>query len=268
MPYFDHFENDLNLDYEILTHHNLEVLIPKYRNLLQLAKKQKYVGEYPFITSDYIGNVIDNLESLYFSYTYDGLYFRQKAMVRNLTNEKFLGKYWLNEKVFIHGGYRHLPTHFEFPANLNFYREGSYLNFDFQATKGKTYSILVLGMARSLGEMAGVNLNECLHVGGGYRWTFNKYDKAYKKGLVKSDEILFEQKINPFDSLIVKKSLQINSNGLIVEKVDWDKIMEGVKQTDKGLYNNMKYTKTDYLRYDKHIYIVNSPMNEALKNDD
>lgn len=265
LPYFNKINNEITIDYELLTHHDLDTLIPQFRKILIQSKKQNLIGDYPFITPQYIKTVIDNLESLYLAYNFDHLNFRQKAMVRNLTDDQFLGRYWLNEKVFIHGGYRHLPTHFKFPDNLNFYREGSYLTYDFALTKGKTYSIQVIGIARSLGAMAEIDLKDCLHVGGGYKWSFNKYQNAYKKDLIQSDEFLFEWKINSFDSLIVKKALQNNSIGVMIETAEWSEIMEKTKYIDKGQYKNLKYVKSDYLNYDKHIYFIKSPFTVARK---
>jgi hypothetical protein len=263
IPYFNKIQVDTTTDIDNLTDIDLGELLPEYRKKLEFAKERKLIGAYPFVNHEYIKTVIDNLEALYKSYHFEFSYYRQKAIVRNLTDSAFLGKYWLGHKVFLHGGNHHTPNNFQYPDNGNFYREGCYLTYDFPYTKNKTYSIIVNGLARSLNKMAEIELDSCLHVGGGYRRSLKKFQKAYKKDLITPNEYYLEWKIGSVDSLIVKSSLENQHIGFLINKLEWKSIMDKTKNTDTKQYRNLKYAFDKYKRYDKHIYFVKSPITEA-----
>jgi hypothetical protein len=263
IPYFNKIQVDTITDVDNLIDIDLGVLLPEYREKLEIATKRKLVGDYPFITHDYIKTVIDNLEALYKSYHFEFSYYRQKAIIRNLTDSAFLGKYWLGHKVFIHGGSHHTPNNFRYPDNGNFYREGCYLTYDFSYTMNKTYSINANGLARSLNSMAETKLDSCLHVGSGYRRSLNKFQKAYKKELITPDEFYFEWKIGSVDSLIVKSSLENQMVGQLINQLEWNSIMNRMESLNKKEYRNLKYGFDNFKRYDKHIYFVKSPITKA-----
>ncbi|MCK4663307.1 MAG: hypothetical protein KAT68_10605 [Bacteroidales bacterium] len=265
IPYFDKIETDTTVDIENLTVIDLGTLLPEFKVKLKRAKEQNLIGNYPFITHLYIGTVIDNLEALYKAYYFEFNYYRQKAIIRNLTDTAFLGKYWLNNKVFIHGGGYHTPTHFEYPDNGNFYREGSYLAYDFSLTKGKTYSIMAKGLALCLGETFEIELDSCLHVGSGYKSILKKYQKVYKRDIIRPQEYLFDNEINSYDSLMVKKAIQINSDAIMINSIDWNNILNETKNKNSKQYLNLKYYYDTYKRYDKHIYVVKSPLTKVRK---
>lgn len=263
VPYFNSIAIPININVEDVTVSDLGGIIDEFRNKLKIAEKDKRVGKYPFLTVDYIRTVVDNLESLYKSYRYEFNYYRQKAMIRNITNNNFLGKYWKGKKIFLHAGSYHTPSKFKYPDNGNFYREGSYLSYEFPYTKGKTYSVLAIGHAKSLDKMANIDLKECLHVGSSYRRSINKFQKAYKKKLINSQEPFYEWKIKSLDSLIVKKALYGNMNGIVVSKIKWDAIFTKMRSENKDDYKKIKNERDTYSRYDKLIFFVSSPINET-----
>jgi len=119
------------------------------REVLIVAKDENIVGRYPFLTADYIERVVQNLESTFAAYTQDLHLHRQKAMIRNLTDSRFLGASFTSGNVLLHAGGSHTPTHVPHSMGDNFHREGSYLTYEFEPTKGKTFSLFLSGHAFS-----------------------------------------------------------------------------------------------------------------------
>jgi hypothetical protein len=118
-------------------------------DVLIVAKDENIVGRYPFLTADYVERVIENLESTFAAYTQDMQQHRQKAMIRNLTNSRFLGASFKSGNVLLHAGGSHTPTHVPHSMRDSFHREGSYLTYEFEPTKGKTFSLFLSGFAFS-----------------------------------------------------------------------------------------------------------------------
>ena len=263
IPYFNSIGMNINMNVEDVTVSDLKEIIQDFRNKIEIAEKRKSIGKYSFLTPNYISTVIDNLESLYKSYRYEFYFYRQKAMVRNITDEKFLGKYWKDKKMFLHSGSYHTPSKFEYPDQGNFYREGSYLSYEFPYTKGKTYSIVAIGLAKSLSDMADIDLKDCLHVGSAYRRSIDKFQKAYKKSLINTEEAFLENKIRSLDSLIVKKALTKNFNGILINNIEWSSILSKLKEVNKEGYKKVKEEQDTYGRYDKLILFISSPINET-----
>jgi hypothetical protein len=77
------------------------------KEVLIVAKDEKVVGRYPFLTADYIEKVIENLESTYAAYTQDFTQHRQPAMIRNITDSRFLGSSFTSGNVLLHAGALH-----------------------------------------------------------------------------------------------------------------------------------------------------------------
>jgi hypothetical protein len=119
------------------------------RDVLIVAKDKNIVGRYPFLTADYVERVIENLESTFAAYTQDMQQHRQKAMIRNLTDSRFLGASFKSGNVLLHAGGSHTPTHVPHSMSDSLHREGSYLTYEFEPTKGKTFSLFLSGFAFS-----------------------------------------------------------------------------------------------------------------------
>ncbi len=269
IPYFQKLGFDQKLEVDDIINSDLKEILQLYRQQLALAKKKNLEGQYPFITPSYIETVLDNLDSYYKCKIFDFNFYRQKAMVRNITEKAFLGKYWLGKKAFIHAGAYHTPNHFEYPDGGNFYREGSYLSYDFPYTKNKTYSIRIEGRAYALDQMADIDLEKCMHSGWYYQRSVKKFQKAYKKKLIAPDESYVESKMNAFDSLIMKKALLNKKEALLVDKVHWKPALNSAKQEDKKKFTLLKGILNTYQRYDKFIYVTRSPLTIArLKQQD
>lgn len=270
IPYFQLIDSSFNIDLDTLTIIHLERLIVDLKNKLKVAKKRKLMGKYSFITPEYIECVIENLLSGFYAYYYEGAfnYYRQKAIIRNLTDERFLGKYLNKEKIVLYSGGYHTTTQFYYPHGGNFYSEGSYFNFEYKLTKGKTFSILCTGLAYSLGEMVDANIDSLLYKRyTPYGYILDRFQKAYKQKWVSKDEyyLFFKDKLTEFDKLVFKIAYESNHNPFKVEKINWDLLFSIVKDKSKEKYRSLFREKDFLSRYDCLIFVPRSKIIKAKK---
>ena len=265
-PYYKLLDTEFEIELKGFSFIDADKLIHMLKQKMESAKKQDLIGEFPFITPLYIETVIENLESFFYSKIHDFNYFRQKAIVRNMTDPRFHGKYFRESKVMIHGGGYHTPTHLYIPDGGNFLREGSYLSHDFQPTKGKTFSLYIQGMAYRIGSMAEVNLNSVLHQGSYYRNTINTFKKALKQNLVNpEDYYLFSFLTNHFDKFIFKLSYDHDFMPVMMKEIDWENVFQFSKGSSRFFYNQMKSKKNELDKHDALIFIPRSPITHAIK---
>jgi hypothetical protein len=266
-PYFQSIDSSYYIDPDTVYNSlNLDRIVGSCRKWLEKAKSEKRIGQYPFITPEYVECVIDNLESTALSYKYELNYYRQKAIIRNLTDPQFLGNYLANSKAMVYGGGYHTPTRFPYPGGGNFYREGSYLTFEFAPTRGKTYSIDVSGYAYSLAEMAAVDLDSCLHCGSYYRYFVEKLQKAHKQGLIVPEKYYFvNRKPNEFDRLILFHAYHNNHEPLMVYEFNWEDILEKSSAISEELTKHLRYMKAEFDKHDLIILVPRSVITRLME---
>lgn len=267
VPYFKLVDPSFQINFESFTFLRFEDLFKRLDPLMFQARQKKLTGRFPFITPQYISCVIENLKSTYKAYRYSFNYYRQKAIVRNLTGKRFFGEFFCQHKVMIHGGGYHTVNNFPYPDGGNFYREGNFLSFDFPPTRGKTFSIMVWGMAYSLGkEMANIKLKNCLHTGTGYQRNVNTLQKAYEKKLIKPGEFLiFSKTLDETDRLIYRLAHKYGHQPLLVKKIDWDKLQSLGRKISKDLYQTISWKKDSYFHYDATIYVPRSKITRVIQ---
>jgi len=265
-PYFQIMDSSYSIDVNKFNFLDSEELMKDLKKRLEEAKKKNVVGEFPFLTPDYIDTVLENLQSYFYTRHHDFNYFRQRAIIRNITDPRFFGRFIRDGKIMIHGGAYHTPTHNYIPDGGNFFREGSYLSYEFEPTRGKTYSLYIQGLAYKIGSMADVNLSTCLHQGSSYRNIISKFKKAFKEKLVTpEDYYLFETGINRFDKLIFKVSYEYNHVPLLFEKIDWEQMISKSKEVYRGLYNQIRIRRKQLEEHDAVIYVTRSPITVAIQ---
>ena len=265
LPYFKNIDKNIKIDVDNLSMKDLGDLLPGFFDLLEKAKKINLVGAYPFLTPGYINNILVNLESTFKAYYYQFDYYRQKAIVRNLTDLNFFGNDLITQKVLMHGGNYHMTTHFNYPDKANFYREGSFLADEYEPTKGKVYSISFHCFSRSLGNAADIDIDSCLQQGSYYISLVKQWQRAFNAKLVDRDKYLLEFKLNDLHKLILKSSILLGNQPILINRFDWPSILEIAKKTDGNLFNELNNWSDDYSRYDKHIFIPGSPFILAMK---
>lgn len=268
VPYFQLIDSTFDIDTDTFILIHLGKLIDELKERLNLAKAKNLIGAYSFITPQYMECVLENLLSTYQSYYYEGAfdYYRQKAIIRNLTDERFLGKYLRRGKVMLHAGGYHTKNRFYYPEEGNFYSEGSYLNFEYEPTKGKTFSLFCVGYAYSFGEMVHADADSLLYEKyTDYGRLIDRFQKAYRQKLVTPEEyyIMNKTELNDFDKLIFKIAYANNHSLLKIEKINWDLIFTKISQKSKEDYKNLIMKKDNYSRYDQIILVPRSKIIRA-----
>ncbi|MEH6763045.1 MAG: hypothetical protein V7655_00975 [Aequorivita antarctica] len=222
---------------------------------LSKAKDENLTGDYPFITPQYISNIITNYSSTNNAFRYSFGYYRQNSIIRNITDDSFFGNILKNYKILIYGGGEHMKNHFNYPDNANFFSEGSYFNNDYELTKNKTYSIMLDCLAYSYGEMKNRNLEDCVPQGNQY----NSMIKIFQKGF--ENELITEQKpyfIYEKKNEILKFISQFyyKNELLSLTKDQWNRIKSLNYQKDDETINSfIKLKDKNFDNYDKYIFV-------------
>jgi len=230
------------------------------------AEKQNLKGTYSFIDYRYIQNVINNFSATNNALRYSFDYYRQKALVNKITNDNYFGDYFKNQKVVMYGGGDHMKSRFCYPNGGNFLSEGSYLNFDYNFTKNKVYSIMLSGLSFSLGEMKDVNINDCISPGMQYKSILKRMQNAYKAKVLQSDKnyFLFGSR-NDFEKFIISKSYEYQAKGIIIPEKEWCKITDYSKELNDEKRETIESENEKRIVFDIYIYIPYSPIAIARK---
>jgi len=269
LPYLRQVEPDLEIDTENLIPMDLGDVVYELRRVSDSARQAETVGAYPFITPDYIDNVIDNLESTYFAKLPGGFsYYRQSAIIRNLTDPRFLGDYLTDGKaVIIAGGY-HTATEFEYPEGGNFFKEGSYLNYDFEPTQGRTFSIYIGAFAYSLDAMADIDPSTCGHHGSGYMRIVENLRQAYQDSLITpGDNLLFSDPMNDFNRLLLHKASQYRFQPVLFTEMDMNGLLESAELAEREEYMYFRYYAGIIEAHDQFILVPYSPVTTAIQEN-
>lgn len=228
---------------------------------VECAKEQRLIGNYPFLTPEYIETVIENLKSSYNAKTQDFFKYRQQAIIRNLTDTHFLGTYFITGKVMIHGGRYHTPTHVLYPMGENFLREGSYLTYEFVPTKGRTYSINVSVEAWS-------SLLEVKKLREGNLDLRRRLQQTIEQGQLVSEEpyICTYSAYRGFDVLdeftktLYQLADQQQRQPFLVQTVPWDSLIRQAQAHSPAVYESLLETFLEFKHHDAQIVIPISPL--------
>jgi len=231
------------------------------QSLLALAQKQNIVGKYSFINISYITNVVNNLLDTSNALRYEFNYFRQKSIVRKLTDDQSFGMYIKDKKVILNGGANHMQS--KLVGNDDFYPEGYFLNTISESTKKRVYSIMLDGLAFSLNGMADINLNNCLRQGNQYSSIIERMQKAYRDKLIEVNKCYFVfGDRNDFEKMIFHYAYKQPNQAISFNSKDWDKINLGSK-TENAIFKKLEDENDTRAAYDKVFYIPYSPIVHA-----
>ena len=230
------------------------------------AEKQNLKGTYSFIDCRYIQNVIDNFSATNNALRYNFDYYRQKALVHKIENDHYFGSYFKNQKVVMYGGGDHMKSRFCYPNGGNFLSEGSYLNFDYNFTKNKVFSIMLSGLSFSLGEMKDVNIRDCTSPGKQYKSILKRMQNAYKAKVLQSNKnyFLFGSR-NDFEKFIISKSYEYPAKGIIIPEKEWGEITDYSRELNDEKRETIESENKKRINFDMHIYIPYSPIIIARK---
>ncbi len=271
-PYFEKLNNvkksEIEEIFEIGLNQSNE-FFKRIEPLIKKAEEQNLVGEYSFVNIKYVKNIIESISVTFKAMTLGNWweYFRQKEIVKRITDKRYFGDYFANQKVIMYGGGNHMKSKHYYGDGDNFISEGSYLNFDNESTKGKVYSIMLNGMSFSMGKMKDVNLDDCISQGTQYRKIITRMQKAYKNGLIRANEnyFLFGFR-DEFEKFIFTKSYQYKNSGIVIPDKVWNEITHIVTRLNDDIQMTIELENENRNDYNKYIYIPYSPVTIARKN--
>jgi hypothetical protein len=246
-------------DGELAGDHPVE-LVAKLTAWLPAARAKKLVGE-AGIDADYIARVLANLRSR--GLAGDGeqgqfTFYRQHAIVRNLTDPAYLGRYFQTGKVMVWAGAYHTPIHTSYPDGGNFLREGAYLEHDYAPTKGTTYSMNVIGIGYSLGEMASVDPATIGFAGTGYRSALRKLHDGYVAGIVDPARAYLLRDEVAASALAIVRVIEGRSHGgpALLRDIRWDAIGEALPFAK----DMIAQFRSELAGYDATVIVPRSPI--------
>lgn len=272
----------LDLEWIFKTHRltsflEIEEAFRPLESFIAVAKERQFIGEYSFLTPEYIVNVIENLKSSYNAYTQDFFQHRQQAIIRNLTNECFLGNYFNVGKMLIHAGSYHTPTHYPNLKEDNFLREGSYLTYEFELTKGTTYSINIWGLAfSSILDMKDVDIAVESWGRTEYGDIIENIQQAVTQKLVSQDAAYYihTDKLQytdrhqdtefagreAFMRCISHIGYQHHNQPVLFQQIPWSNLLEQSKLLSLKHYTSLAELQKVWQQYDLNIMVPVSPL--------
>ncbi len=238
-PYFGQLESGFKFDWE------KEEGWQHLKELLAEAKKSKSIGEYPFLTPQYIESVITNLWDT--REIEDFNKDRQRGIIRNMC--EFNGDLLKEGLVLFKGGGWHALK--QKPAGETFFRDAAYLNEVFPPTKGKVVTLYAQGLGFQFGEIADLNLNQHMPSATKYNKLLRNFQKALADGRVERDAfyLLNSGGLNAFDSLVAKAGYLSEQDYLRIVSVDWEALTK--------LYG-LSVGQNRVQAYDAIVYILRS----------
>lgn len=262
-PYFRRLDPDVELEVADFEKDGLG-FIAELEALVARARKARTVGDHPFLTADFIATVVQNLRSKHLASHIDHTYYRQRAIVRNLTDPKYLGRWFQTGKVMLWGGSYHTQTRRAFPDGGAFLREGIYLATEFKPTRGKTYSISVLGLALSLGDMAGVDPAKLGHMGDGYRTNLQRLQRAHAAGAIAAEDAHFLDAVSAPFLALVDLARTVDHKPFRITNVAWFLINPFLAKLPPELRRDLAHARTELTSHDTVIVVPRSPITRQL----
>lgn len=261
-PYLRQADSTLPLDWSAMDSREVEKRLPDLRKALENATVKELKGPEPFMDPAWAEGILSNLESTIYSYNYDFTFYRQKAIVRNLTDPSYLGNLLNSGKVMLFGGKYHFPSNRPYPGEGGFLREGSYLSFVDGITAGRTYSIMILGGARFLGVMASIDLSRMVFQGSNYQMALKKLMRAVASGFAGPADPLIENDAGFMSNWLYDRVGYLGSGPFIIKEIDWE--AWDISMAAKGLDRVARYRERDeWEGYDTHLYVASSPITLA-----
>lgn len=210
-PYFERVQKGVEVRVELAEDRE------RLAALLARARERKVVGEYPFLTPEYIENVLTNIGDTIRieDFNVD----RQRGILRNIT--EFSGERLEKGLVLFKGGGWHAIKHRQ--EGEGFYRDAACLNEVYPATKDKVVTLYAQGLGYSFAELADLDLARRMSSATNY----NDFVQSFQRGLASGKAernafYLLDGRLRPFDTLVAKVGYAMKRDTLRLDSVDWD----------------------------------------------
>lgn len=218
-PYFKKINPDANLTFS--KSDTLKAYFKIADELLKKAKEHNLVGDYPFQTPQYMDGVLENVKSLIYFKTHmknpSDHSERFKFMIRNVTDDRFLGKQVSQGKSVFWGGSEHFKIFSDSIFDGNAVKtEGYYLAHYFQPTKDKIYTVLLNTKAVSIEDTI-------RHVDPRLGFTIEPHlISLYKQGKIGLKEPVLDFFITEVDEYFYKLSYKYSASAFRVKSINWE----------------------------------------------
>ena len=190
------------------------------QELLAKAMAEEVVGEYPFLTPEYMDTVLANLWDTFDigDFSVD----RQRGIIRNVT--EFNGDLLEDGLVLFKGGGWHAIK--QKLDGESFYRDAAYLQDVHPPTKGKVVSLYTQGLGYSFAEIADLRLGQYMSSATNYNNLVREFQKALADGHAERDAyyLLDGDSLSPFNSLMAKAGYALERDCLRIDSVDWERL--------------------------------------------
>jgi hypothetical protein len=244
-------------DFSFTVNDTLKGYLDRAKQLLEIAKKQNTPGEYPFQTPEYMENVVENLISS-IPIKLDPKKFtdhtdRYRVMIRNLTDKRFLGVQVADKKCLFYGGSEHFRILNERNIKQGKITEGYYLAHNFEATRGKIYTINLNILAISIED-------SIPRIDPNLRFTTETdLIDLYKKGKIKLREPVVGFSTSDFEKYIFKLSNKYGGYSFRIKNIK----LENVLDQYEGFHRFSLFMFLNILSdFDTNIMIPYSPIGD------
>lgn len=234
---------------------NIELYLEIGEKLIEQAKEQNIIGDFPFQTPEYMASAFENfkvtvkiiLDPKYSTDFTD----RYQAIIHNVTDEQFLGKRIIDGKSVFFGGYEHFRTLADSTNKKALTTEGYFLANKFEPTKGKVYSINMKPMAYSIEDSI-----QIIEPRLGFTME-TELIKLYKERKIKLKEPVLVMPINELDKFVFGLSYEFPNYSFRIQKINLGKILSRLE----GYPRYWEYIlDKDLLDYNTSIFIPFSPV--------
>lgn len=255
-PYFIKIKpgTDLKLDDNA---DNLVSYLEQGQSLIDEARKHHLSGEYSFQTPDYMESVLENLKSS-IPIKMDPKKFtdhteRYKVMIRNVTDDRFLGKKVTFGKSLFYGGSEHFRILNDGKDIKGIKTEGYYLAHSFKPTIGKVYSIWLNTKAVSIED-------SIQRIDPNLRFTTETtLIRLYKQGKIKLNEPVLGYTFSEIDRFIYRLSYKYPNSVFRINKIDTNRLLNKYEGVGRYMeFQNLKIPRD----FNTQIIIPYSPVGD------
>lgn len=259
LPFLRQLDPELGVDLERLCQSDIEAFLVGLLQMMPKAREMHLVGDLPFITCDFIENVIESLRWKIWSRMYDLTYFRQKGITRHLTDDRYFGRQITEGKTIILGGAYHTPSRPTIPQHGEFLKEGVFLSSEYPPTRGKTCSVVILGEAICLSEMADFDLERGVSCADAYKKWIGIMQKAVSLGHMHADQQCFiGESRDEYSQLLMRISRDLGGKPLHIISTDWERILTKATELPASHESEVRWDHSQDGLFDQRIFVPSS----------